>query len=75
MENFNVKFIVLGILYIIAVLFTVLDFIYKYKKAEDSTDKYKYIFLIFVIPIFIDIHISFFNIICYCFVALSPSTL
>ncbi len=48
MENFNVKFIVLGILYIIAVLFTVLDFIYKYKKAEDSTDKYKYIFLIFV---------------------------
>lgn len=48
MENFNVKLIVLGILYIIAVLFTVLDFIYKYKKAEDSTDKYKYIFLIFV---------------------------
>ena len=48
MENFNVKFIVLGILYIIAILFTVLDFIYKYKKAEDSTDKYKYIFLIFV---------------------------
>lgn len=48
MENFNVKFIVLGILYIIAVLFTVLDFIYKYKKAEDSTDKYKYIFLTFV---------------------------
>jgi hypothetical protein len=48
MENFNVKLIVLGILYIIAVLFTVLDFINKYKKAEDSTDKYKYIFLIFV---------------------------
>lgn len=48
MENFNVKFIVLGILYIIAVIVTVLDFIKRYKKAEDSTDKYKYIFLIIV---------------------------
>lgn len=48
MDKLSLKFIVLGILYIIAVLFTVLDFINKYKKAEDSTDKYKYIFLIFV---------------------------
>ena len=48
MENFNVKFIVLGILYIIAVTFTVLDFINKYKKAEDSTEKYKYIFQILI---------------------------
>ena len=48
MDKLSLKFIVLGILYIIAVTFTVLDFINKYKKAEDSTDKYKYIFLIFV---------------------------
>lgn len=48
MDKLSLKFIILGILYIIAVLFTVLDFINKYKKAEDSTDKYKYIFLIFV---------------------------
>lgn len=48
MDKLSLKIIVLGIIYIIAVLFTVLDFINKYKKAEDSTDKYKYIFLIFV---------------------------
>lgn len=48
MDKLSLNIIVLGIIYIIAVLFTVLDFINKYKKAEDSTDKYKYIFLIFV---------------------------
>lgn len=63
MDKLSIRFIVLGIIYIIAVIITILDFIHKYKKSGNNTDKYKYIFLIFVwIVTSILFSISIFNI-------------
>ena len=44
----SLKIIVLGIIYIIAVLLSIFDFIKRYIKTEDSTEKYKYIFQILI---------------------------
>lgn len=48
MDKFLFKCIALGTIYIIAIILTILDFIKKYKKAKDGTEKYKYVFHIFI---------------------------
>ena len=62
MDKLSLKIIVLGIIYIIAVLLSIFDFIKRYIKTEDSTEKYKYIFQILIRIISSTVFLILFNV-------------